>query len=222
MTTTKPTSTHTEEPTTMHPLSPVLAPADGLELSPATSTTILEAVQHYLRGAAEHAIIRPYVAGEHLAPVRAPEPITVVTGVKVEQHDDDDYVVTVSGACYREDYGAAHPLSELFQRRGRKGAHGLTTIPAWEDVRIGDAHIIGRRDNTGGGHVLPSGILTSRLDIALRIVVGQQSVDSEVKPRHEPVEVPIVAYRSEGQQSPARLAHVGRRAYRPVVDMADA
>ncbi|RCS69486.1 hypothetical protein CIK73_06070 [Brachybacterium alimentarium] len=83
----------------------------------------------------------------------------------------------------------------------------MTTLPPLEDLRVGDAHIIGRRDASQGGTVLPSGILASRIDLTLRITVDREPVEPRINfgPR---VEAPInTTERTSAQPDKRRTAH---------------
>lgn len=184
----------------MHALTTVTTASADTELTEPIQESILAAVEHYLIGADEHAELKPYATGEHTAPVKLQHPLNVVTAVEVEEQTDGAYLVHVTGAQYREGYGERHPLADLFRSHGRKGAHGLTIVPAWEDVRIGDSHIIGRRENSQGGKALASGILAGRIDLTLKIAVGRESVEPIMS--HGPrAEAPLRTYQ------PTRTEH---------------
>lgn len=203
----------------MHHLASVLVLADDLELSPKTEASILAAVEHHARGADAHSTVRPYVLGEHIAPVTLEHPLVVLRAVSVSELAAGDYLVHVTGAAYSVDYASPHPLAELYRTRGQRAAHGLVTVPAWEEVRVGDAHVIGRRSDSKGGHTMPSGIYASPIDLTLRIAVGLESVEREVEMPHQPEDVPTVARKQTAQRRPARQPFAGRRPYRPGAGM---
>lgn len=192
--TTMKTPTTTELENTVQALSTVTTVAEGTELPESVSESILAAVESYLVGADEGAEVRPYLADEHTVPVRLRKPLTVVTAINAKELAPGDYLVHVAGASYRDDYPQAHPMAQLFTRHGRKGAHGLPTVPPWAEVRIGDAHIIGRSDTSEGGSRLPSGNLASRLGITLRITVGQPTVERQLRIPRGPEQVPTIAW----------------------------
>lgn len=213
------TNTTTEQENTMHHLTSVLTVADSLELSAGIEESILAATEYHVRGADEHTTVKPYVAGEHTAPVQLREPLVVVKSIGVEELGDGSYLVHVTGAAYSEGYAGSHPLAELYRTRGRRDAHRLATVPAWEEVRVGDAHVIGRRSDSKGGHTMPSGVYASPIDITLQIAIGVEQVEREVKIPGPPEDTQTIARKQTAQRRPARQPFPGRKPYRPITDI---
>lgn len=185
---TTPKTTNTEESPMTHTLTPVLSLAEGLEISEADTETLLAVAENIARSGDETTEVQPYDPATHRLPTNLRAPLVVIRSVTVSASEADGYVVHLEGASYAPTgVGSSHPLARVFRKRGAPGPDGLRTVPAWHEVEVEGAHVVGwGGEGSHLGRVLVSGVKAGSLDRVVRVVLGAEGFSSWVQPKVGP------------------------------------
>lgn len=188
MPTTTTKTANIEESPMPHTLHPVLSITEDLELSEADTETLLAVAENIARSGDETTEVQPYDPATHRLPVNLQHPLVVIRSVTVTASEADGYVIHLEGASYAPSgVGSSHPLAKTFRKRGIPGPDGLRTVPAWHEVEVEGAHVVG----WGGkgshlGRTLVSGVKAGSLDRVVRVVLGAEGFSSWVQPKVGP------------------------------------